>query len=214
LTDTTTYVPDANPVSVFMAGSPGAGKTEASLELIHKLEADAKDVRILRIDPDELRYRLPQYNGHNSWLFQGAVATLVDKVWDFAHDQDQSFILDGTLSDYGRARSNIDRCLKSGRKVQILYVYQDPLLAWDFVRAREAEEGRNIPVDRFIEQYYKAREVVNQLKSELQQSIAVDLLVKPNDTATRLYRAGIDQIDYHVPESYDRGELERVLRSR
>lgn len=32
LTDVSIYVPEAEPVSVFMAGSPGAGKTEASLE--------------------------------------------------------------------------------------------------------------------------------------------------------------------------------------
>jgi hypothetical protein len=61
---------------------------------------------------------------------------------------------------------------------------------------------------------YAARIVVNRLKSELQQAIAVDLLLKPNDTRTRLYRAGIDQIDYHVPETYERSELERILRSR
>ncbi|MHB1943395.1 MAG: zeta toxin family protein [Acidiferrobacteraceae bacterium] len=30
LTDHTLFVPEAHPVSVFMAGSPGAGKTEIS----------------------------------------------------------------------------------------------------------------------------------------------------------------------------------------
>ena len=34
LTNTELYLPEENPVSVFMAGSPGAGKTESSKELI------------------------------------------------------------------------------------------------------------------------------------------------------------------------------------
>ena len=33
LTDPSRYPPEEEPVSVFMAGSPGAGKTETSIEL-------------------------------------------------------------------------------------------------------------------------------------------------------------------------------------
>lgn len=45
-----------------------------------------------------------------------------------------------------------------------MYVYQDHELAWEFVRAREAIEGRKIKLEHFIEQYFGARQVVNQLK--------------------------------------------------
>jgi ATP-dependent protease HslVU (ClpYQ) ATPase subunit len=38
LTDWLIYIPDAIPTSVFMAGSPGAGKTEYSRNLIKILE--------------------------------------------------------------------------------------------------------------------------------------------------------------------------------
>jgi UDP-N-acetylglucosamine kinase len=103
------------------------------------------------------------------------------------------------------------RCLKNKRPVQILYVYQDPLQAWRFVQAREAEEGRNVPVGRFIEQYFAARDVVNALKTEFATDIMVDLLVKPNDGVDRLYKAGIDRIDNHVKEKYDRVSLEKIL---
>ncbi|MFJ2320055.1 zeta toxin family protein [Pseudomonas sp. NPDC087817] len=52
--------------------------------------------------------------------------------------------MDGTLSNIEIARKNVQRCLDKGRFVQILYVYQDPRLAWSFVRAREEAEGRRI----------------------------------------------------------------------
>jgi UDP-N-acetylglucosamine kinase len=161
LTDPTIYLPEEKPVSVFMAGSPGAGKTEASLELLNDLAAG---VKILRIDPDELRNEFPDYSGSNSYLFQKAVSILVDRLHDLALDQKQSFLLDGTLSHYDRAVKNIERSLKRHRLVQILYVYQDPLLAWQFVKAREAVEGRRILPNHFIEHYFAARDTVNQVK--------------------------------------------------
>src|SRR5208283_4371910 len=70
LTDTALYTGEPNPVAVFMAGSLEAGS----------------DKKILRIDPDDLRCRFPSYTGNNSYLFQGAVSILVDKVLDYAHD--------------------------------------------------------------------------------------------------------------------------------
>jgi predicted ABC-type ATPase len=204
--DKSVYPGESEPVSVFMAGSPGAGKTEASKELI------AEKGNVLRIDPDDLRCRVPSYTGNNSHLFQGAVSILVEKILDVALEQRQSFLLDGTLSDLPKARDNISRCLKRGRTVQILYVYQDPLLAWEFVQARELEEGRSIPVDRFVAQYFAARDVVNQLKVEFESKIKVDLLSKPNDSTQRLYKAGIDRIDNHVPEKYDGEQLHHLLK--
>ncbi len=206
LTDPAVYVPEESPVSVFMAGSPGAGKTEASIELIERFGSP-----IIRIDPDELRRECPGYTGGNAWLFQKAVSVLVDKIHDLALEQKQSFVLDGTLSRYELAHNNITRSLKKGRTVQILYVYQEPRLAWQFVQAREEAEGRRIPLAQFIEQYFTARDVVNRLKKELGAAVKVDLLLKNNDNSNRMYRAGVDQIDFHIPERYSRLDVERML---
>ena len=205
-TDTLIYLPEDQPVSVFMAGSPGAGKTEASLELLARF-----DSAVLRIDADDLRARFPAYTGGNSWLFQPAVSILVEKIHDLALKQKQSFLLDGTLSNYARAEQNIARSLGKGRMVQILYVYQEPQLAWQFVLAREAMEGRRIPVEQFIEQYFAARHAVNQLKARFGSAIRVDLLLKNNDGSHRQYKAGIDKIDNHIPEKYDQKTIERML---
>lgn len=206
-TNTTVYAPEENPVSVFMAGSPGAGKTEASIELIEKLGTP-----VIRIDPDELRAECPGYTGSNAYLFQPAVSILVEKIHDEALEHSQSFVLDGTLSNYDRAQRNIERSLGRRRTVQVLYVYQEPMLAWDFVVAREAAEGRRIKPEHFIDQYFAAREVVNRLKREYGNRIAVDLLLKNNDNSNRLYRAGVDQIDHHIPEKYSRSDVEELLK--
>jgi UDP-N-acetylglucosamine kinase len=212
LTDKIVYLAEENPVSVFMAGSPGAGKTEAAIAIIAQLEARPGAPKILRIDPDELRKEFPGYTGSNSWLFQRATSSWVDRMHDLALEQGQSFILDGTLSNLDRARRNVERSLGRKRRVGILYVYQSPYLAWRFVQAREAEEGRNIPPERFIDQYFAARDVVNALKREFGPKIQVDLLLKPNDDVVKLVRVGIDEIDAHVPERFTRAELEAALK--
>jgi hypothetical protein len=92
------------------------------------------------------------------------VALLVERIHDRALVQGQSFLLDGTLSNYAVAEKNIERSLKRGRLVQILYVYQEPAFAWQFVRARQLHEGRHIPPEKFVDQYFMAREVVQKLK--------------------------------------------------
>ena len=51
LTDPAIFIPEANPVAVFMAGSPGAGKTESSKELLAELESKEPRARILRWIP-------------------------------------------------------------------------------------------------------------------------------------------------------------------
>jgi predicted ABC-type ATPase len=186
-----------------MAGSPGAGKTEASIALVNLFA----DIAILRIDPDELRNEFAAYTGENAWLFQGGVSILVEKILDLALDQRQSFLLDGTFSNIDVAKRNVERSLRKGRFVQILYVYQNPLLAWEFVKAREATEGRRIQAEHFVDQYFAARDVVNALKLEYKGDVHVDLLLKHIDNSGRLYKAGVDKIDYHIPERHTRADL-------
>jgi predicted ABC-type ATPase len=204
------FLPEENPVSVFMAGSPGAGKTESSKNLIQKFSKNGND--ILRIDPDELRSRISGYDGGNSYLFHGAVSILVSCIHDLALKNKQSFVFDGTLSKIDIARENIQRSLKRNRFVQIFYVYQDPIQAWDFVKKRELVEGRRIKKEHFIGHYFSARDTVNAIKKEFGIRIQVDLLVKNIDGSDQYYMENIDIIDNYVKERYSVATLEDVLQ--
>lgn len=208
LTDLNRYPADTNPVSVFMAGSPGAGKTEASIALLAQTDPEGTTVRI---DPDDLRTRFHGYTGPNSWIFHPAVAVLVEKVHDQVLKNGQNFLLDGTLSNLDKSIQNVDRSLKKHRFVQILYVYQEPAQAWQFVLEREKLEGRRILPETFVTQYFGARKVVNQLKEKFGKRVTVDLLLKNRDNSPKVYKANIDRIDNHVPERYTEQDVLKIL---
>lgn len=206
LTDPAKYPGEEQPVSVFMAGSPGAGKTESAKALVKEL-GDG----FLRIDPDEFRTALPGYTGENSWLFQGAISILLSKVLDLAFEQNQSFLLDGTLSNYAQAEKNVDRALGKGRKILIIYVYQEPAQAWRFVSARETLEGRRIPPERFVEQFFASHDVVDKLKVKFGDRISIDVILKDIDGKNRRYMANVSDLSAQVPLPYSLDQVKQIV---
>lgn len=219
LVDLSIYPCEEVPLTVFMAGSPGAGKTEVSKAFVSAVEnamppLPEGESHVLRIDPDEFRSLLPGYTGGNSWLFQAAVIKILEKVLDRAFKKGVSFVLDGTLSSYDVARSNIHRALRKGCEVQILYVYQRPDVAWRFVQDRELTEGRNIPINAFITQFLAARRNVEALKREFGDALKVDLLIQSECSegyGSVEIDAPADLIDEALPETYDESMLYRIL---
>lgn len=213
LTDISKYAPDTIPISVFMAGSPGAGKTEFSKNLLDLLEQN-KERRVIRIDGDDIRVLIPGYRGNNSHLFQGAVSLIVEKMHDLALHNKQSFVLDGTLSKYEKADDNIRRSLKYHRPVIIFYIYQKPEVAWKFTQAREKKEGRNIPKSAFIEQFLGAKQTINKISHEFGDDVAI-FFVKKNfeeNTVENLIKINKDTaIDEYIEKKYTQGELEQLL---
>ena len=200
------YLSEKYPVSVFMAGSPGAGKTEAAKELIKSLGGN-----ILRIDNDELRNEFKKYNGANSYVFQEAATKLVETIHDRALKLNVSFILDSTLSSYEKAKQNISRSLDKKRIVQVIFIYQDPEKAWQFVMAREKEEGRYVPKEVFVHQFLSSREVVNKLKDVFGRRIRVDVVTKNFDGSKKIYYTNVNSIDTHVSKVYDELDLKKIV---
>lgn len=210
ITDRDIYKPEQQPVSVFMSGSPGAGKTESSKELVATL-SEGDNSSVLRLDPDELRDEFEEYNGANSYLFQKAVIILVERALDYIFKAGQSFILDGTLASYNVAEKNIQKSLDKGRVVLIIFVYQKPELAWEFVLAREAVEGRKILPEHFVNQYFGCQNVIEQLKLKFGKQIQVDLVIKNNDGSTRVYHSNVSSLKSYLKPDYTLEDVNRIV---
>jgi len=214
VTDTSIYIPDAIPASVFMAGSPGAGKTEYSRNLIKILE-EKMNHKVVRIDGDELRQHMPGYTGGNSFLFQTAVSLMVERIHDMVLDNQQTFLLDGTLSKYDKAAANINRSLGKGRQVRIFYVYQKPDVAWAFTQAREKVEGRHIPKDAFIQQFIDSRETIDRIRKDFDNNIVISLVKKNFETHAvediiEIKQDG-PQIEDYLGVRYTKSDLDKSL---
>ena len=214
LTDLTKYVPDSTPVSAFMAGSPGAGKTEFSKQFVASIVGQGLYHDVLRIDGDELRHLLPNYNGMNSYLFQGAVSILIDKIHDTALEQSQSFILDGTFSKFEKAVSNINRSILKGRIPIIFYIYQSPEIAWQFTQSREIKEGRHIPKEAFIREFLEAKETVKRISDYFGIKLTI-FLVKKNFKTHQVEEIirinSSSDIDDSIENTYTKESLEKLL---
>ncbi len=140
-----TYLPNQEngQEAVFMAGSPGAGKTE--------FVKSSFQTRDNIIEADRVRKALPYYQGKKSSLFQRASSKAVNILLDYCFKHHLSFVLDGNFAILKNQQENISRSLKRGYNITILYVYRAPEQAMEFTRIREENEGRRISTMVFLE---------------------------------------------------------------
>lgn len=200
--------PDASPYAIFMAGSPGAGKTEFSK---HFLEISKLAREIVRIDPDQIRTKVLGYESGKAHLVQHATSKIVEKVYDEVLSRKMNFLLDGTFSNESKALENVKRALSHGYSVQINFVYQEPRVAWDFTKKREEAEGRNIPLDRFVEQFFESRRIVNLIKKKYDGKVAVDLIRRNIRAGNYDYSIDVDSLDGYIKDNYSPDDLIKEL---
>lgn len=169
------------PLSLFMAGSPGAGKTEFSTRIIPLFE-EGMGEKIVRIDPDDLRAMMPGYKGNNSHIFQPATSIGVEKIHDYVIKHNINFLLDGTFSNSAKAHANIQRSVNHKRIVRVFYVFLEPKVAWDFTLKREALEGRRISKEVFVDHLFNSYKTVDSLKEAFGDKITLYLIDKKSIT--------------------------------
>lgn len=203
--NTKEHIADVLPATLFMAGSPGAGKTEISKRFIPRFKQ-----KPIRIDADEIRTICPGYTGGNAHIFQDAATKGVHILYDYALEKGISAILDGTFA-YNGAIENIKRSIEHGRKVEIFFVYQDPLQAWDFTKKREALEKRKVSKEVFIDSFFKAKENVNKAKATFGSKIELNLIIKDFEKDLEQLELNIENIDPYIKKAYTKDELEKLL---
>lgn len=201
------FPPAKNPITVLMAGSPGAGKTEFSKQLLLAFNKKFK-TKLVRIDPDEIKEYIPGYNGKNSYIMQGASVIGMEKLIDQAMKYNQDMIIDGTFADYNIAKRNIDRSIKHDRTIVIVYVYFNPPSAWDIAKKREKLEGRFIPKEMFIDALFKAKSNVNKIKKIYRDDVTIIGFIRHEKEPLLI---DIDNIDKYVKIPYTKNRLREIL---
>lgn len=200
-----------NPFTHFMAGSPGAGKTEFSISLIKLINTTSPETEIVRIDPDEVRKEIPGYTGKNTSEVQRACVVCAENIFNSVLKHSQNFIYDGTLSSYRSGQRDINKCLKKQRNVGIFYIYQDPVVAWRFTKIREAKEGRPVPKDFFIKSYFDSWNNVNKFKRDYKAKVRVSLIIKDYSQKVEKFVINVDKIESFLKNEYNPDTLAKML---
>jgi len=221
-------------ITIFMAGSPGAGKTEFSkrympltvnrkdkklIELLNQkgVEIAPFETLFVRIDVDEIRCFLPQYKKTNietgekgnAHVVQGAANRGLDILRNYCLENEISFLHDGTFGNYSTMKKIIKKSIKNGRAVQIYYLYLDPLIAWEFTKAREYLEGRNIIKNKFIEQYFNSRINVDKIKQEFGNHVKINCILKNSDNKVIDTILNQPSVDLYLQSKYNKGIIRR-----
>ena len=234
-----------NTLSFFMAGSPGAGKTEFTNNYMHTtLDKNDKDLKkilegenidindveclFVKIDVDEIRAFIPHYKKTdtavnqkgNAHVVQSAANRGLDILRNFCFKNDISFLHDGTFGNYKTMRELVRKSVLKQRAVHIYYLYLDPLKAWEFTKAREFLEGRNIVKDKFISQFFDSQENIDKIKTEFGDKVKINCILKNNDNKVEEILlnqpniAGFLEVKYNsgIIRKYTKEDLSGLLR--
>jgi hypothetical protein len=119
-------------------------------------------------------------------------------------------VVDGTFA-HKQALPNIRHSISHKRTTEILFVYQDPVSAWEFTKKREVVEGRKITKERFVSAYFESQLNVLNAIEEFGTKISLNLLIKDYRTGFEELRLDIKQLDPYLKRKYSKGELEEIL---
>jgi len=184
-------------VAIFTAGMSGVGKTEFGQFL------KENNANLLHIDTDNIRdfFKEIGYNGQNSYIFQKPASKGFSKLFDYAIKNSLSLILDSNLSNLSKAVENIARLLNKDYKVEIFYLYNEPIICFEYAIKREVITNRKVPYDIFIQSNLNSYKTVLELKSLFGDKIVLNYIDKQDDT---LYKdIGINELKKRIGGNFD-----------
>lgn len=184
--------PNSQPVGIFTAGLPGAGKTEFTVELLKGLTTEP-----LRVDMDEIAQRIEGYRPEIADKLRGGASIILSRIYDEVLKNKLDFVFDGTFA-HANAFSNLDRAISHGYTVKIYYIHQSPTIAWQFTKDRELVEHRAIDRAGFIDTYLKLEENLQALQNRY-KDVTISLVVKDENNQVGRIVEDVENLFDHLP---------------
>lgn len=171
-------VPSEEKYVIFTAGMSGVGKTETSETLAKE------DKTLLHIDTDKIRdfFQPVGYNGQNSDAFQKIASRGFNELFNYAMKNGYSMILDTNLASIGQAKQNIERLLKRGYNIEIIYLYNHPYICYEYAVSREVVTHRKVPLDVFERSNVNSYKTVLEIKNLYKEKVILHFLDKRDDS--------------------------------
>lgn len=203
------------PVAIIMAGIPGAGKTEFLEQITEDLEAETQRGEFVRIDLDQIVTIYPGYTPKTYAKFRSQGNNVLARCIDVLRRQRYNMMIDGTFSGTsGSSVNNVEKLLKAGYRVVMVYMYDRPEIAWKYTKLREKETDRGIDKAGFIESCNNIstniKEALLKFRSNPNYSLAI---IKQKVLRDKDYDFVISakEIDKIVGEGYNIDKLKETL---
>ena len=162
------------PIAILMGGSPASGKSTFLREYAPYLLKE----EILRIDADEVRSMLPEYEGWNASQThletKDIVNTLLsDKTIGLPCDTD--IIYDGTMNSNKSYLPLIKVLRKLGYEIFVVYIDKVPKdVIVDRALKRYGKSGRFVPLEVIDDFFDKGKDALNEIKKKVDGYMIVD----------------------------------------
>lgn len=207
-------------IALFMAWSPGAGKTE----FIRRLLLIDEKALYYTLDLDLIRWWMPNYNWKNAEQYTRGAIKILEKLIDECLDNEYPFVLDWTFTSTPVMDRNLERLIKKEYKIHVFYIHTLAELAWLYTLYRWKEEGRCIPVDRFINDYLVAPENVCAFSEKYEwllvyivnkiydgNGIGYKIFPFPDDMSIHQFFDKTTFIDYNIKRKVSRFKFYRFI---
>jgi predicted ABC-type ATPase len=160
------------PIAILTGGLPGSGKST----YIRNNKDWMTNPAIFKIDADDLRAKLPEYNGWNATQTheetRDLVKTLLNKVGKTGCSYD--VIYDGTMNKSKKYKPLVETLKKEGYRVFIMFLKVDKKTSMTRAMNRYKKSGRYVP--RFVidEAAQNGLAAFNELKDMVDGFVLVD----------------------------------------
>lgn len=125
---------------------------------------------------------------------------------------DYAAVNDTNLTDLKSAENRIEPALKSGRKVEINYVYRDPVDSFVNGNIPRAEHtGRIVPIETHAETHAGSLDTIKQVAEKYKDDPRVSINIVDNSRGAN--NAKIVPLDFLKDKSYNKEELTKVLHN-
>lgn len=151
--------PSNQPQIIMTGGIPGSGKSKA----IKKLSLD----NFVKIDSDEIKKMLPEYNGNNAALLQTEADDIISDAMARAVKERKSIFFDGTMKSVEKYDRLVDMFTSQGYGTTAVFIESPMELAMIRAVARFEKTGRYVDLEYIASHDKLNLKTFNKLKQKL-----------------------------------------------
>jgi predicted ABC-type ATPase len=167
-------VQNDKPIAILMGGSPASGKST----FLKKYRPYLLEEEILKVDADDIRSKLPEYEGYNATqthLETKDIVNLLLSDRNIGIPCKFDLIYDGTMNSTKSYLPLIDLLKSLGYKIFVVYIDKVPKeVVIKRALERYKKSGRFVPLEVIEDFFDKGKSALNEVKNKVDGYMVID----------------------------------------